>query len=61
MLDTFAATRCDVVYGDIAMINAAGQVVQSWFSEEISSGSLNGEQLPHPTLFLRREALARLV
>ncbi len=58
--DTFAATDCDIVYGDIAMINAAGQVVRSWISGEISSGSLNGKQLPHPALFVRRAALARL-
>ncbi len=58
--DKIAATGCDVVYGDIAIINAAGQVLRSWISGEIISGSLNGKQLPHPALFVRREALACL-
>jgi glycosyltransferase involved in cell wall biosynthesis len=58
--DTFLSTGCDIVYGDVAMINASGQVVRSWISGEISRISLNGKQLPHPALFVRRSALALL-
>jgi glycosyltransferase len=58
--DTFVATGCDIVYGDIAMINSSGQVVRSWISGEISALGLNGKQLPHPALFVRRSVLASL-
>lgn len=58
--DKFAATSCDVLYGNIAIVNAKGKLVRRWAGGAVSSGNLRGRQLPHPALFVRRSALARL-
>lgn len=58
--DAFRTTGSDIVHADISMINGDGQIVRSWTSGALRPGKLDGKQLPHPAVFVRRAALARL-
>jgi len=58
--DVAAACRtaaADFVYGDVRMVNAAGQTVRDWKTGEVAQSGLNGSQIPHPSLFVRKRVL----
>lgn len=56
----FERENADIVYGDIKVINAQGEVARHWRSGALNNGRLKGRQLPHPAFFVRRSALAEL-
>lgn len=56
----FDETGCDIVYGDIQIIDEAGTVLRHWVGDGPKRGSLNAKQLPHPAVFVRREHLEKL-
>lgn len=56
----FQKYNCDFVYGGITMTSVTGDVVRVWLSGEIGKAGLDGQQIPHPGIFIRRNVLARL-
>jgi glycosyltransferase involved in cell wall biosynthesis len=56
----FAAGNVDYVYGDIQMLNEAGEVVRHWQTGDIPAEGLWNTQIPHPALFVRRSLLNSL-
>lgn len=56
----FQETGCEMVYGDIALIDSADRVVRQWRCSPLRGRSLNGQQLPHPSFFVRRDVLERM-
>jgi glycosyltransferase len=59
----FAATGADAVYGDLDYVAAddPARVIRHWRSGDFSPGSLaRGWMPPHPTLFVRRDAVMQL-
>jgi glycosyltransferase involved in cell wall biosynthesis len=56
----FVAGNVDYVYGDIQMLNEAGEVVRHWQTGDISAKGLWNTQIPHPALFVRRSLLNSL-
>lgn len=58
--EAFTSTGSDIIYADILIIDANGRVVRHWTSGALRHGHLDGKQLPHPGLFVRRSALKKL-
>ena len=58
--EVFKSEKCDIVYGDIKIINDKEKVIRDWKTGELKNGRLVGKQIPHPAFFVRREALSRL-
>jgi glycosyltransferase involved in cell wall biosynthesis len=56
----FAEGNVDYVYGDIQMLNEAGEVVRHWQTGEIPLEGLWSTQIPHPAFFVRRSLLNSL-
>jgi glycosyltransferase len=59
----FATTGADAVYGDLDYVAAAdtNKIIRHWRSGEFASQRLaRGWMPPHPTLFVRRDAMLRL-
>lgn len=56
----FAEGHVDYVYGDIQMLNEAGEVVRHWQTGDIQAEGLWNTQIPHPALFVRRSLLNSL-
>ncbi len=59
----FARTGADAVYGDLDYVAAGdtGRIIRHWRSGAFTPGRLaRGWMPPHPTLFLRRDAMLRL-
>lgn len=54
---TCRAAAADFVYGDIRMVNAAGRTVRDWKTGEVARSGLSGSQIPHPSLFVRKQVL----
>ncbi len=57
---SFSNSNVDYVYGDIQMLNEAGEVVRHWQTGAISVDGLRSTQIPHPALFVRRSLLDSL-
>lgn len=60
---TFERTGADAVYGDLDYVAAAdtSRVIRHWHSGEFAPQRLaRGWMPPHPTLFVRRDAMLRL-
>lgn len=58
--DIFNTESCDVVYGDIEIIDDKGKIVRYWKTGELNAGRLSGMQIPHPAFFVRRDSLLKL-
>lgn len=61
--DAFARTGADAVYGDLDYVAAddAARVIRHWKSKDFAPRILaQGWMPPHPTLFVRRDAMMRL-
>jgi glycosyltransferase len=58
---SFDERDVDFVFGDIAMVDNQGRVRRAWRTRHIEPGSLHGEQIPHPALFVRASVLKSLV
>ena len=61
--DAFELTGADAVYGDLDYVaaNDTSRVIRHWKSKDFAPRSLaQGWMPPHPTLFVRREAMMRL-
>ena len=56
----FADGHVDYVYGDIQMLNEAGEVVRHWRTGDIPAEGLWNTQIPHPALFVKRSLLNSL-
>lgn len=56
----FSNGSMDYVYGDIHMLDEAGEVVRHWQTGDIPVGGLRNTQIPHPALFVRRSLLDSL-
>ena len=56
----FATSDCEIVYGNIQMIDAERHIVRAWRTGPVAHRSLRGQQLPHPAVFVSRQALTRL-
>lgn len=55
-----STTTADFVYGDLDMIGESGRLIRRWRTGKIPAGGLNGRQIPHPVLWVRRDLLIRL-
>lgn len=53
----FMNNKVDYVYGDIQMLNSAGEVVRDWKTGDIPTKGLLSTQIPHPAFFVRRSLL----
>lgn len=60
VFNIFRNTNCDFVYGDITMVSLSGEIVRHWVVGEISNFCLDGKQIPHPSLFIKRNVFSRL-
>ena len=60
VLETFRSTSCDLVFGGIRMIETSGRIRRVWRGRELKLGKLDGMQLPHPAVFVRRSVLRSL-
>lgn len=61
--EAFASTGADAVYGDLDYVDAAdtSRVIRHWQAGKFTPHLLSrGWMPPHPTLFVRREAMLRL-
>jgi len=58
--DIFAMTACDIVCGEIAMVDNNGRIRRFWRNRPLLGNNLNGQQLPHPSMFVRRSVLLAL-
>lgn len=59
----FACTGADAVYGDLDYVSAedTSRVIRRWRSGQFTPQRLaQGWMPPHPTLFVRRDAMQRL-
>jgi glycosyltransferase involved in cell wall biosynthesis len=56
----FTVGEVDFVYGDIQMLNDAGEVVRHWQTGDVPAKGLWNTQIPHPALFVRRSLLNSL-
>ena len=56
----FEISGADIVYGDLDIVNSNGKLLRRWRSGAIKKGLLSGQQLPHPSFFVRRELLKKL-
>lgn len=56
----FKSEDCDIVYGDIEIVDDKGKVTRHWKTGELNGGRLSGMQIPHPAFFVRRDALLKL-
>lgn len=56
----FRESGADVVYGDTEIVDDSGAVLRRWKSGNLLGGRLVGQQLPHPSFFVRRSVLSRL-
>lgn len=48
------------VYGDLHMIDASGKLSRHWQTGMIDSKGLQGQQIPHPALFIKLQSLRLL-
>lgn len=55
--DLFDHGNVDFVYGDIEMLNKAGEVVRHWRTGDIPSVGFWSKQIPHPAFFVKRSLL----
>ncbi|WP_342071503.1 glycosyltransferase family 2 protein [Yoonia algicola] len=60
VLNAFRDSEAEIVYGDLEIIGNHGDVIRSWRSGEIIKGKLRGQQLPHPSFFVRRSIIEKL-
>jgi glycosyltransferase involved in cell wall biosynthesis len=63
LLDVHAAflnENLDFVYGDLLMVDSKGVVKRTWITGDDCSYLLNGRQIPHPVLFVRRDVLLKI-
>lgn len=60
VLDAFLKTGCDLVFGDIRMIDEEGRTRRRWQGRDLRHGTLGSMQLPHPAVFLRKEILDQI-
>ena len=60
IVTAYRSTGCDFVYGEVHMVNRQGGLVRHWQSGAIPPTGLSGSQIPHPTLFVRRQLLNQL-
>jgi glycosyltransferase involved in cell wall biosynthesis len=58
--EVFSATNADFVYGDLLMVDSRGRIQREWKAGKLSSKGLTGSQLPHPSLFIKREVLSMI-
>lgn len=50
----------DFVYGDLLMVDYKGEVRRKWITGSDCSHLLNGRQIPHPVLFVKRDVLLKI-
>lgn len=56
----FETTNCDFVYGDILIKNKNGDTVRDWVAGANLQFSIDGGQIPHPGLFIRKDMLSKI-
>ena len=60
VVDEFNSSGADIVYGDLEIVDTNGKTLRLWRSGELTKGLLKGQQLPHPSFFVRREAIQKI-
>jgi glycosyltransferase involved in cell wall biosynthesis len=61
--DVYAAflnENLDFVYGDLLMVDSNGIVKRRWITGSDCSHLLNGRQIPHPVLFVKKDVLLKI-
>jgi glycosyltransferase involved in cell wall biosynthesis len=56
----FDSPEVDFVYANIDMLDQSGHVSRRWRVGQLSEKGLDGNQIPHPAFFVRKEALLKL-
>lgn len=56
----FSTGNPDFVYGDLLMVNSEGVVKRKWVTGDDCSIFLNGRQIPHPVLFVKKDVLLKI-
>jgi glycosyltransferase involved in cell wall biosynthesis len=60
VLAAYNSSKCDFVYGDLLMIDDQDRLVRNWETGAVPSDGLTGTQIPHPALFVTRQALRKI-
>ncbi|MBK1875676.1 glycosyltransferase family 2 protein [Pelagicoccus mobilis] len=56
----FSNSNCDLVYGNIKIINSNGRIIRHWKTGNVDASNFKSKQIPHPALFIRRSTLEKL-
>lgn len=56
----FLNENLDFVYGDLLMVNSKGEAKRRWITGDDCSYFLNGKQIPHPVLFVKKDLLLKI-
>jgi glycosyltransferase involved in cell wall biosynthesis len=56
----FLNENLDFVYGDLLMVDSTGVVKRTWITGDDCSYLLNGRQIPHPVLFVKKDVLLKI-
>lgn len=59
VVEVYEQSPCDLVYGDLVMVNGAGVIVRDWRAGEWLTWE-GMKQIPHPALFVSRKLLSKL-
>jgi len=59
--EKFNDPSVDYVYGDIEMVNGDGKVLRHWKTGTLQQGRIISTQIPHPSLFISRKLLMKLI
>jgi len=61
VINAFIVSDCDFVYGDITMVSLSGEIVRAWHTGRLGEEWLIAQQIPHPSIFIKRNVLNQLV
>jgi len=61
VINAFNVSDCDFVYGDIIMASLSGEIVRVWQTGKIGAEGLAWQQIPHPSIFIKRNVLSQLL
>jgi len=61
VINAFNTSDCDFVYGDITMLSLSGEIVRVWHTGLLGKEGLVGQQIPHPSIFIKRNVINQLL
>lgn len=60
VMKVFLEHEVEMVYGDIEMLSSDGVLRRTWVVGDLGNKKIINQQIPHPSIFLRKSALEKL-